>query len=213
MSFYVWIALDRPGLGPAVAALIRRHLGGALHPGALLRVSPPWAPSQLLRGGPALPILRTLRLDSRDRRGRVLSDRAYREGLRAAEADRCRGADFVPEERLGPALSRELGGMLALAHSDHPPAAYAAHYAAGRCRWSVALRGGEVLLRYDGEGLTTTDVSGGRAYPEGDRAGVLLAGLTRLLGAPLSPGDDERLTLADAIAWGPEEGGVLPLVI
>ncbi len=212
MSFYAWIALDRPGLIEAVAGVIRRHLEGALHPGALLRASPPWTPLQLLRGAPALPGLRTLSLGSRDRRGRVLSERGYREVLPGAAAQR-RGADFVPEELLGPALSRELGGLLALAHSDHPPAAYAAHYTAGRCRWSVALRGGEELLRYDGEGLAAIDLSGGRAYPEGDRAGVLLAGLARLLGEPLSPGEDERLILADAIAWGPEEGEALPLVI
>lgn len=212
MSFHVWIAPDRPQLTALVAGAARQRLGPDLHPGALLVVSPPWVPADLVRSGPPRPVLRTATLDSLDHRGRVLTDRGYRDGARAPDSPLRRGADFLPEELVSPRLSRILGGVLALAHADQPPMAYAAHHVGGRCRWSVFLREGERLARYDGHGVGEIDLSGGLEYAEGDRAGVLLAGLSRLVGAPLRPGDDERLTLADHIGWGPEEGEALRLV-
>lgn len=209
MSFYVWIVRDHADLEATVEAVLRERFGEGLHPGAALQFSAPWFPNELLRNGPPVPALRTVGLVTRDRRGRMLTDKAFEIGVRHPDSSIHRGAPFYPGDLAASRLSRRLGGLLALAHSDHPTEAYAARFVAGKCVGAIYLRDRERLARFDGSGVQEFEEPS--LFPERDRAGVLLGGLTHFIGEPLNAEVEERLTLADVIAWGVEEGELLPL--
>jgi len=211
LSFYVWVVHDHRDLGETAASAVRERLGEGMHPGAAIRISPPWTPAELLRSGPPLPVLRTIALVSRDRRGRILTDAGFEAGLSDRDSSTHRGAVFYPGDLVAPLLSRRLGGVLALAHSDAPADAYIARFISGRCVGSVYFRDREHIARFDGAGLREIDEP--TMIPEGDRAGVLLAGLSRFLGEPLLADHEEQVTLADTIGWGPEEGEMIPLTV
>lgn len=89
------------------------------------------------------------------------------------------------------------GGALVLWHSDPGRSAYASIWRERRLRWSLRLDAGERLVRCDGERVIVE--SPPRHLPEGDRAGVLLAGWERLLGERLDLEGGERLTLVDTL--------------
>ena len=211
MSFYVWVVRDHQGLDVTIADAVRGRLGEGMHPAAALQISPPWTPAELLREGPPVPTLRTVALVSRDRRGRILTDAGFEAAQEDRDSSTRRGAVFYPGDLVAPRLSRRLGGVLALAHSDAPADAYSARFISGRCVGSIYLRDRERLARFDGSGLRTIDEPG--LIPEGDRAGVLLGGMSRFLGETLSADHEERVTLADVLGWGPEEGELIPLAI
>jgi hypothetical protein len=94
-------------------------------------------------------------------------------------------------------LAAELGSALVLQHSDAGRSAWASVWADRRLRWSVLLEDGKRVVRCDGHAVVVE--SPPRIVPEGDRAGVLLAGWDRLLHEPLVVGDDERLWFADEL--------------
>jgi len=211
LSFYIWVVRDHQNLAAIAAAAVRERLGEGLHPRVALQLSPPWMLAEILRDGPPVPTLRTLALVTGDRRGRILTDDGYDAGVRDRDSSLHRGAVFYPGDLVAPLLSKRLGGVLALAHSDAPPDAYAARFIRGRCVGSIYLRDRERLVRFDGVGLRSIDEPG--VIPEGDRAGVLLGGLSRFTGEPLRADHDEQVTLADVLGWGPEEGEPIPLEI
>jgi hypothetical protein len=209
LQFYLWLALDRPGFESIVLEAARGALGADAHPGAVLRISEPFAPAELLRAGPPEPWLRAVGVTSRDRRGRVLTDDGLdRNAAAILDADR-RGAEFWAGDIAAGPASKALGALVAVAHSDEPPLAYMARFRGGRCEASTTLIASERLSRYDGHRTHTERRPG--VFPERDRAGVLLAGLEHLAGARIPLEEEERLTLAEILGWLPEEGEEHPL--
>jgi hypothetical protein len=97
----------------------------------------------------------------------------------------------------GEALARSLGGALLVDWSDARGRMEVTVYRERRLRWSVCLDGDERLIRCDGEALTVDEPV--RWYPEGDRTGLLLAGLGQFLRVPLGVDPETQLTLPDAL--------------
>lgn len=94
-------------------------------------------------------------------------------------------------------LARRIGSGLVIVFSDGGKLAYAAVYREFRLRWSLLLHDGVRMVRSDGAGLTVKEPPG--QIPEGDRLGVLLAGLRQWLREPLELEPDELLTLPDTL--------------
>lgn len=94
-------------------------------------------------------------------------------------------------------IARKLGGALVIVYSDGGRLAYAAMYREHRLRWSLLLHDDVRLVRSDGRGLTVQEPPG--PIPEGDRLGVLIAGLRQWLREPLELTSQERLTLPDTL--------------
>ncbi len=94
-------------------------------------------------------------------------------------------------------VARALPGALVVVYSDGGRLAYCASYVHHRLRWSLLLQDDVRLVRCDGAGLTVQEPPG--PIPEGDRLGVLLAGLRQWLCEPLELTSEERLTLPDVL--------------
>ncbi len=94
-------------------------------------------------------------------------------------------------------VARGLGAGLVVVFSDGGKLAYAAVYREYRLRWSLLLHDGVRMVRSDGTGLTVQEPP--RRIPEGDRLGVLLAGLRQWLREPLELTSQELLTLPDTL--------------
>jgi len=203
VQFYLWVALDRPGLAAVAAHTLGATFGADLHPAAQLRVSGTWRPVDLFPAGPPLPVLRSIGLVSADRRGRLVSDRALGALAEDPSGSAARGLPLYAGEAAAPRLGQRRGGLRSLGWRDQPPLACAGLFRGGGCAWSLALTPRIQLARFDGQVVVR-----GRpgAFPEGDRAGVLIEGLSRLIGARLMLDGPERLTLPDALGWMVEEG-------
>lgn len=206
-ALYIWAAQDRDDL-PALAL---RALAEGLPPpwrapgvGLSVAVAGPWRPDALLRGAPAHPpLLRLISLEVDAPRGRVLIEEARQALLTAPLGPVARGGGPWPEELIGPALSRQLGALAALAWSEAPAMAWGAVLRQGRCLWSEAAWP-ERQVRFDGEFVV--EVRGHR-----DRADVIAEALARLLHGPVPLDEDERLTLPDLLAEAMMEAEVWTL--
>ena len=180
-----------PQTAAGVTAGLRAVLApGWLHPRAELGVSVhgPWRPADRWPG--ALErLVWTVDLASR---GPLLSERG--------EAGLGRSG---PERRKSPAhpveaLAQRTGEGLVVVFSDASAVAYVAVYRQRRLAWSLLLQDRVRLVRCDGEVVQVAEPP--RFVAEGDRTGVLLAGLQQFLREPVPLRDDERYTLADTLA-------------
>jgi len=81
-------------------------------------------------------------------------------------------------------LARALGGGLVVAFSDAQRMAYVVVYRERRMQWSLMLQDGAALVRALGRDIQT-HAPPPRVVPEGDRLGVLEAGLHQWLREPL----------------------------
>lgn len=89
------------------------------------------------------------------------------------------------------------GAALVIWHSDPGRSAYTSVWRERRLRWSLRLDDAARVVRCDGERVIVEAPP--RHLPEGDRAGVLLAGWQRFLGEPLPVEGPARLTFADTL--------------
>lgn len=94
-------------------------------------------------------------------------------------------------------IARSLPAALVVVFSDAGRLAYCAVYVEHRLRWSLLLQHDVRLVRSDGAGLTVQEPPG--PIPEGDRLGVLLAGLRQWLREPIHLSSQELLTLPDML--------------
>lgn len=95
------------------------------------------------------------------------------------------------------ALAVRAGDGLVVIHSDAAHLAYVAVYRQRRLSFSLMLQDRVRLVRCDGQVVQVAAPP--RFVPEGDRAGVLLAGLYQWLREPVTLDDRDRLTLADTL--------------
>ncbi len=163
---------------------------GWLHPRADLGVvvHGPWRPADLWPG--ALErLVWTVGIESRG--GPILSARGEAE-LAKGDLER-RQAPAHPVE----ALVRRAGDGLVMIHSDAACLAYVAVYRQRHLAWSLLLQDRVRLVRCDGHVVQVAEPP--RYVAEGDRTGVLLAGLHQWLREPVALGEDERFTLADTL--------------
>ncbi len=208
MHFTCWIVRDTPDLlVEAARSLAERFASKDLVPGAVLgiRVSPCWVPRDLFRHADESPLLRTLALMHPSGRGRLLRDEALERLVQDPRGSVGRGAEPFAGDEAAAVLSRRVGGVLALAHRDRSPMAYAADFREGRCVRSTYFVPGERLARFDGRHAACFD--GPRLeLPERDRAGILLLALQRFVFQEWTVDEDERLTVPELLGWGPERG-------
>ncbi len=208
MHFTCWIVRDTPGLlGLTSRSWAESFTAEDLVPGATLgiRVSPPWVPRDLFRRASGVPVLRTLALVHPVGRGRLLREEALDRLVVDARGSVRRGAEPFAGDAAATVLSRHVGGVLALAHRDRSPMAYAADFRQGRCVRSTYFVPGERLSRFDGQRAVTSSAQPLR-LPEEDRAGVLLLALQRFAMEEWEVDVEERLSLPELLGWGPEEG-------
>ncbi|MDP2315452.1 MAG: hypothetical protein Q8P41_21320 [Pseudomonadota bacterium] len=151
-------------------------------------VAGPWRPADLWMGG-IERLVWSVGLESRG--GPILSDAGEAELGHAGLARR--HAPIHPVE----ALAIRSGEGLVVVHSDAAHLAYVAVYRQRRLAWSLMLQDRVRLVRCDGQVVQVAEPP--RFVPEGDRAGVLLAGLHQWLREPITVDDTERLTLADTL--------------
>jgi hypothetical protein len=174
-----------------VEAELRQALPAAsLHRRAALGVvvHGPWRPADLWPG--ALErLVWTVALESGGRP--VLS--AAGEAALAGQGIARRHAPIHPVE----ALALRAGEGLVLVHSDAARLAYVAVYRQRRLAWSLMLHDDERLVRCDGQVVQVAQPPGW--FPEGDRTGVLLAGLQQWLRDPFALEEGDRFILPDLL--------------
>lgn len=174
-----------------VAAELRQILKpGWLHRRADLGVvvTGPWRPADLWAGG-IERLVWTVGIDARG--GPLLSERGESE-LGGPSFTR-RHAPPHPVE----ALAQRAGEGMVVLHSDATRLAYVAVYRERRLTWSLLLQDRVKLVRCDGQVVQVAEPP--KYVPEGDRTGVLLAGLHQWLREPIALDDEERFTLADSL--------------
>lgn len=196
-------AMEPIDLGGVVAALAEAWPRTALDPrgGLDLRLVGPWRPADRWEDG----IERLVWSAAFDRvRGRFEAEEAaptlHRKGL----ARRWGGV------HPGEALGRSLGGALLVDWSDAGRRVEVTVYRERRLRWSLFLEGHERLVRCDGDALVVEEPV--QSFPEGDRTGVLLAGLGQFFRAPLNLSAEEQLTLPDSLDALFDGAPLLPLL-
>lgn len=179
-------------LGSVVPAL-----GDALPPGSCLPwgrlrlgVSEPWRPSDRWPGAPEV-VATTLAVADP-------GDPPWTDDAAAILAERLGIARRRAPLTAAEVIAHALGDALVLVHSDATPEAYVALYRERRLRFSLHRREPRWLARCDGQVVIVDDDA--PTFAEGDRAGVLLAGLGRWLGTPLALSPEARLFLPDALA-------------
>ncbi|MDP2310521.1 MAG: hypothetical protein Q8P18_31170 [Pseudomonadota bacterium] len=180
---------------PRTVESVTADLRRVIDPGHLRRradlgvvVVGPWRPADLWVDG-LERLVWTVGLESRG--GPILSD-AGEASLGSAGLAR-RQAPIHPIE----ALAVRAGDGLVMLHSDAARLAYVAVYRQRRLSWSLMLQDRVRLVRCDGQVVQVAAPP--RFVPEGDRAGVLLAGLHQWLREPITVDDRERLMLADTL--------------
>lgn len=175
----------------AVTAELRRVLPPrVLHRRAELGVvvHGPWRPADLWSDG-LERLVWTVGIESRG--GPILSE--------AGEAELARGATGRRHAPVHPveALCARAGEGLVVVYSDAACLAYVAVYRQRHLAWSLMLQDRVKLVRCDGQVVTVAEPP--RFVPEGDRTGVLLAGLHQWLREPITIDDAERLLLPDTL--------------
>lgn len=95
------------------------------------------------------------------------------------------------------ALAQRAGEGLVVVHSDTHCLAYVAVYRERRLRWSLMLQDRVRLVRCDGEQVQIAEPP--RFVPEGDRTGVLLAGIEHWLREPIAFADVDRFVVPDIL--------------
>lgn len=189
MEFAQFHSFERKNVGDIAADLRRVVQPGWLHPRAEVGVTVhgPWRPADRWPG--ALERLAwTAGIESR---GPILSERGE-QGLLRAGLERRRSPAHPVE-----ALAERAGEGLVVVHSDATRLAYVAVYRQRRLAWSLLLQDRVRLVRCDGQVVQVAEPP--RYVAEGDRIGVLLAGLQQWLREPVPLHDDERYTLADTL--------------
>ncbi|MES2643286.1 MAG: hypothetical protein V4850_27630 [Myxococcota bacterium] len=180
---------------PRTADSVVADLRGVLRPAHLHRraeigitVVGPWRPADLWVDG-IERLVWSVGIESRG--GPILSEVGETELGRGGLARR--QAPIHPVE----ALALRAGEGLVVIHSDAAHLAYVAVYRHRRLAWSLMLQDRVRLVRCDGQVVQVAEPP--RFVPEGDRAGVLLAGLHQWLREPISIEDTDRLVLADTL--------------
>ncbi len=180
-----------PRTTESVTTELRRTLvPGHLHRRADLGVVVvgPWRPADRWAGG-IERLVWSVGLESRG--GPILSEAGEAALGRSGLARR--HAPIHPVEM----LAMHAGDGLVIVHSDANHLAYVAVYRQRRLSWSLMLQDRVKLVRCDGQVVQVAEPP--RFVPEGDRAGVLLAGLHQWLREPIDLDDTDRLTLADTL--------------
>jgi hypothetical protein len=95
-------------------------------------------------------------------------------------------------------VADRLPGALVLVHSDAGRSAYASIWRERHFRWSLRLDDGLTAVRSDGQVVMVE--SPPKQVPEGDRTGVLLAGLSRLIGENLQVTAADRFVVPDVLS-------------
>ena len=95
-------------------------------------------------------------------------------------------------------LVARAGQGLFLLHSDAARLAYVAVYRERRLAWSLLLQDDARLVRCDGQVVRISEPP--RFVPEGDRMGVLHAGLEQWLRAPVPLDEEARYLLAEELS-------------
>jgi hypothetical protein len=152
-------------------------------------VAGPWRPADLWTDG-IERLVWSVGLETRG--GPVLSDVGEAELGRAGLARR--QAPIHPVE----ALAMRAGEGLVVVYSDAAQLAYVAVYRQRHLAWSLMLHDRVRLVRCDGQVVQVAEPP--RFIAEGDRTGVLLAGLHQWLREPITLDDTERLMLPDTLA-------------
>lgn len=180
---------------PRTVDSVVAELRGAIRPAHLHRraalgvvVVGPWRPADLWSGG-IERLVWTVGIESHG--GPLLSEVGEAELGRGGVARR--HAPVHPIE----ALALRAGEGLVVLHSDAAHLAYVAVYRQRRLSWSLMLQDRVRLVRCDGQVVQVAEPP--RFVAEGDRAGVLLAGLHQWLREPITIDDTERLVLADTL--------------
>jgi hypothetical protein len=155
----------------------------------VLAVTGPWRPAELWPLAPER-CLWTLTL---------LEGRECFTGSGTARAGRVGGMErrqavVTPLEAVADGLS---GGLI-LVHSDAGRSAYAAVWRERHLRHSLRLDDGRVCVRCDGQAVIVE--SPPKHLPEGDRTGVLLDGLSRLVGERVEVEPADRFVVPDVLA-------------
>lgn len=184
-------SFERKTLAGVSADLRQVVRSGWLHPRASLGVvvNGPWRPADLWPG--ALErLVWSVGLDAGG--GPLLSARG--EAEMAKDGLERRQAPVHPVE----ALARRAGEGLVLLHSDAARLAYVAVYRERRLAWSLLLQDSVRLVRCDGQVVQVAEPP--RFVAEGDRMGVLLAGLDQWLRDPIALAEGDRFVLAETLA-------------
>lgn len=191
MEFAQFHSFERQSTAGIAAALRQILKPGYLHRRADVGVvvNGPWRPADLWSGG-IERLVWSVGVDAGG--GPLLSERG--EAALGHEGATRRQAPVHPVE----SLAQRAGEGLVIVHSDAACFAYAAVYRQRRLAWSLFLQDRVKLVRCDGEVVQVAEPP--RYVPEGDRTGVLLAGLQQWLREPIVLQGDEHYTLADTLA-------------
>ncbi len=182
--------LDRDVIG---AALRARVPAGNLHHRGVLEVAlaSSWSPSDTW---PEAIVRRCWSASFTEPRRGWLTDAG--EARLARQGFAARQAPVTPAE----VLAQQLGGGMVLVFSDAARLCYVAVYRDRRFAWSLMLQDGARLVRAYGDEVSVFEPPP-RLFPEGDRLGVLAAGLQQWLREPVGADEgDARLLLPEALA-------------
>ncbi len=181
---------------PITAARLRHDLGARIdarwcHRWARVEaaIAGPWRPADVWHGGPER-LLWTASFRYPD--GGFFTADGEAEAGRSSGLTR-RQAPVHPAELVGSTFS----AALVVWHSDAAQTVCVSLWRERQLRWSLRVDARERLVRCDGQKVVVEAPP--RHLPEGDRAGVILAGLQRLCGEfPVIEGA-ERLVLVDTL--------------
>jgi hypothetical protein len=179
------------GLDEVRAALVDAvPVGGLHHRGRMeVELAADWSPAQVWPG-------------AIERRCWSASFRMLRgDWITAAAEGRLARARFGERAPVNPAelVARRVGGGLVVVFSDAARLCYVGVYRERRMRWSLLLQDGVRLVRALGEDVQV-HAPPPRHLPEGDRLGVLDAGLRQWLREPIGAEDaHDRLLLPETL--------------
>lgn len=189
MEFSQLHVMEPVGVERARAGL-RERLAGAITAHAELGVSrsAPWRPADLWEGC-AERLIWSVGFEIPDD---ALLTEAGAAALARGSISR-RHAPVHPAELLAPLFP----AALVVVHSDAAKFAYVAVYRERQLRMSLMIQDGVRLVRCDGEAVVVHAPP--RIFPEGDRAGVLLAGVQCFLRETIHLESEDRMFLADVL--------------
>lgn len=180
---------------PRSTAWVEAQLQELLRPGWLHRraalgvaIHGPWRPADVWPAS----LERLAWTTSLEERGPVLSE-AGELGVGALGMIRRKAPVHLVE-----ALAVRAGEGLVIVHSDVHCLAYVAVYRDRRLKWSLLLQDRVRLVRCDGEQVMVAEPP--RFVPEGDRTGVLLAGIEHWIREPIALPSADRFVLPDLLA-------------
>jgi hypothetical protein len=179
-------------LGAAVSALHDALPPGSCLPWGRLRlgVCDPWRPCDRWSGAPETWAHAIVVADP--------GDPPWTDEAAAALAERLGIARRRAPLTAAEVIAHAHGDALVVVHADATPEAYVALYRERRLRFSLHRREPGWLARCDGHVVSIDDRA--ETFAEGDRAGVLLAGLCRWLATPIELSPEERLFLPETLA-------------